>query len=159
MPNDITVIDLFAGPGGLGEGFSTFDEPGYTPFRIGLSIEKDPFAHKTLRLRSFFRQFPKNEAPSVYYEILREEGGWKKLPSQFSGNDELMKAWIRLAEHVVLLVCGALIARLLVLQRYDSRVAEAEEAKRKYSPKTNVKRWSHKGNLGWCGSFQQCGHS
>ena len=107
MPNDITVIDLFAGPGGLGEGFSTFDEPGYTPFRIRLSIEKDPFAHKTLRLRSFFRQFPKNEAPSVYYEILREEGGWQKLPSQFSSNTELMKAWIKADQEAMLTELGS----------------------------------------------------
>ncbi len=45
----ISVIDLFAGPGGLGEGFSR------AGFQSKLAIEKDPSAHKTLKFRSFFR--------------------------------------------------------------------------------------------------------
>ena len=50
----IPIIDLFAGPGGLGEGFSSvLDEKGNRTFQIKLSIEKDPYAHQTLRLRSF----------------------------------------------------------------------------------------------------------
>ncbi len=45
----IPVIDLFAGPGGLGEGFSSIrDEKGEKVFKISLSIEKDIIAHKTL---------------------------------------------------------------------------------------------------------------
>jgi len=41
----IPVIDLFAGPGGLGEGFSSVEEPsGAARFRIALSVEKDPAA-------------------------------------------------------------------------------------------------------------------
>jgi DNA (cytosine-5)-methyltransferase 1 len=51
----IKVIDLFAGPGGLGEGFSSFRREGLPVFDLGLSIEKDEFAHKTLLLRSFTR--------------------------------------------------------------------------------------------------------
>ena len=70
----IPVIDLFAGPGGLGEGFSALkdSENGY-PFKIALSIEKDPVAHKTLELRSFFRQFRyKNKnIPEDYYNYLQ----------------------------------------------------------------------------------------
>ncbi|MCA9032077.1 MAG: DNA cytosine methyltransferase, partial [Planctomycetaceae bacterium] len=89
----IPVVDLFAGPGGLGEGFSAFDDPGYRPFKIGISIEKDAFAHQTLRLRSFYRQFPKGETPSAYYDVLREEGGWLRLPDQFTDDPGLRKAW------------------------------------------------------------------
>ena len=38
----VPVIDLFAGPGGLGEGFSSVvDENGNRVFDIKLSIEKD----------------------------------------------------------------------------------------------------------------------
>jgi DNA (cytosine-5)-methyltransferase 1 len=51
----IKVIDLFAGPGGLGEGFSSFQQDGSSVFKLGLSIEKDEFAHETLMLRSFTR--------------------------------------------------------------------------------------------------------
>ena len=44
----IPVIDLFAGPGGLGECFSALRRGGRSVFKIGVSIEKDPFAHQTL---------------------------------------------------------------------------------------------------------------
>lgn len=68
----IPVIDLFAGPGGLGEGFSSFHNgTGDQAFRIALSIEKDPFAHETLKLRSFFRQFSRRSVPEEYYDHLR----------------------------------------------------------------------------------------
>jgi len=40
----IPVIDLFAGPGGLGGGFSSLNVKGMPCFRIALSIEKDAFA-------------------------------------------------------------------------------------------------------------------
>ena len=66
----IPVIDLFAGPGGLGEGFSALRRGGRFVFKIGVSIEKDPFAHQTLELRAFFRQFPWRQAPPEYYQRL-----------------------------------------------------------------------------------------
>jgi DNA (cytosine-5)-methyltransferase 1 len=68
----IPVVDLFAGPGGLGEGFSAHrDNTGAQVFKIVLSIEKDPVAHETLKLRSFFRQFSKSDVPEEYYDHLR----------------------------------------------------------------------------------------
>ncbi len=68
----VPVIDLFAGPGGLGEGFSAFRPPsGGQAFKIHLSIEKDPTAHETLRLRSFYRQFAPDAVPGEYYDVLR----------------------------------------------------------------------------------------
>lgn len=77
----IPVIDVFAGPGGLGEGFSAFTtSKGETPFKIKLSIEMDVFAHRTLLLRSFFRQFDPGSAPTAYYEYLRGEARWKGAP-------------------------------------------------------------------------------
>jgi len=70
---DTQIIDLFAGPGGLGEGFSAFGtSDGRSPFHIALSIEKECYAHQTLMLRSFFRQFPPNKAPAEYYDYLRQ---------------------------------------------------------------------------------------
>lgn len=68
----IPVIDIFAGPGGLGEGFcSLLNNEGRRAFKIALSIEKDENAHKTLTLRSFFRQFEPGQVPNDYYEFVR----------------------------------------------------------------------------------------
>ena len=66
--SQVPVVDVFAGPGGLGEGFSALEG---NRFRIAISIEMERTAHKTLQLRSFFRQFPKGHAPSEYYDYVR----------------------------------------------------------------------------------------
>ena len=72
MTDTIKVIDLFAGPGGLGEGFSAFRTPdGHFPFRIAASIEKEASAHRTLTLRAFYRQFRGRQTPTEYYDYLR----------------------------------------------------------------------------------------
>lgn len=68
----IPVLDLFAGPGGLGEGFTACrTNARQATFKIALSIEKEPAAHSTLELRSFFRQFPPKQVPKEYYQHLR----------------------------------------------------------------------------------------
>lgn len=67
----IPVIDIFAGPGGLGEGFSNTPSPNKRVFESKLSIEMDENAHKTLELRSFFRQFSMKNVPSEYYKVLQ----------------------------------------------------------------------------------------
>jgi DNA (cytosine-5)-methyltransferase 1 len=65
------VVDLFAGPGGLGEGFaSSVDEKGCSRFTSVVSIERDEFSHQTLLLRHFIRQFPEGEVPDDYYAFL-----------------------------------------------------------------------------------------
>lgn len=72
MRSQIKIIDLFAGPGGLGEGFSSYkDSSGRHPFSIAVSVEKEASAHKTLQLRSFFRKFPDGQAPDEYYQYVR----------------------------------------------------------------------------------------
>lgn len=69
----IPIIDLFAGPGGLGEGFSSVLNKSDRVFDIKLSIEKDNEAHKTLELRSFFRKFNTDKLPTEYYDVLKEK--------------------------------------------------------------------------------------
>lgn len=65
-------MDLFAGPGGLGEGFSSRLNPeGDARFRVVLSIEKDARAHSTLLLRSFVRLFG-SEPPAEYYSCVQD---------------------------------------------------------------------------------------
>ncbi|ELF6480629.1 DNA (cytosine-5-)-methyltransferase [Vibrio fluvialis] len=57
ITGEVLVIDLFAGPGGLGEGISSVvDESGNYPFKIGVSVEKEPSAHNTLTTRAFYRK-------------------------------------------------------------------------------------------------------
>jgi len=74
MKNATPIIDIFAGPGGLGEGFSALkSKDGKAIFKIKLSIEKDEFAHKTLELRAFYRQFSFGQVPVSYYQYLRGE--------------------------------------------------------------------------------------
>ncbi|MCC6358552.1 MAG: DNA cytosine methyltransferase [Phycisphaerales bacterium] len=69
----IKVIDIFAGPGGLSEGFAAVtDAKGKPVFDVMLSIEKDEQAHATLLLRTFFRQFH-DSVPDAYYRLLRGE--------------------------------------------------------------------------------------
>ncbi|MDH7804899.1 MULTISPECIES: DNA cytosine methyltransferase [unclassified Rhizobium] len=66
------VVDVFAGPGGLGEGFAlSSDEKGKPNFNSVVSIERDVFSHQTLLLRHFIRQFPEGEAPEDYYTFLK----------------------------------------------------------------------------------------
>lgn len=75
------VVDLFAGPGGLAEGFSSVvDSKGNRPFKVVLSVEKEKAAHSTLLLRTFLRQFSK--FPDEYYAFLKEgssEPDWATL--------------------------------------------------------------------------------
>ena len=99
----IPVIDLFAGPGGLGEGFSAYAYSGEQPFQIKLSIEKDPRAHQTLQLRSFFRQFSQDKVPDAYYDYLRqvdrpENERWNELCNRYSEEAKQVEREARLAE-------------------------------------------------------------
>lgn len=76
----IPVIDLFAGPGGLGEGFSALGRRDGKPrFKIRLSIEKDAIAHETLELRAFFRQFAHGHAPEDYCDHVKGKLSRKDL--------------------------------------------------------------------------------
>jgi DNA (cytosine-5)-methyltransferase 1 len=69
----IKVIDLFAGPGGLSEGFSRVkDRNKDQVFDVVLSIEKEFWAYQTLKLRTFSRAF-ENSLPETYYSYLRGE--------------------------------------------------------------------------------------
>jgi DNA (cytosine-5)-methyltransferase 1 len=73
MPTEFAIVDLFAGPGGLAEGFSSVrNKDGSRPFQIALSVEKEDSAFETLRFRSFFRQFD-GYPPPEYYRFLNGE--------------------------------------------------------------------------------------
>lgn len=76
----IPVIDLFAGPGGLCEGFSRPVGGGH-PFRPVLSIEKDETAQRTLELRAFVHwfMFHNDSPPDDYYRYLVGEETKERL--------------------------------------------------------------------------------
>ena len=83
MRRIVPVVDLFSGPGGLAEGFTGFRSPkGRRRFSIALSVEKDCYAHRTLRLRAFLRKFG-SRFPREYYDFLNgvvtEEPDWGDL--------------------------------------------------------------------------------
>ena len=73
------VIDLFAGPGGLGEGFASLISEERYSFKTLASFECDPFAHRTLLLRHFFRNFDPHKRPKEYYKYLAGEISLEKL--------------------------------------------------------------------------------
>lgn len=68
------VVDLFAGPGGLGEGFASLRGKSYSArFESVVAIERDEASHQTLLLRHFLRRFPFEQLPDDYYRYLRAE--------------------------------------------------------------------------------------
>lgn len=71
LRNQIPVIDIFAGCGGLSEGFETTGGPKSPAFDVRLAVDMDEAAQQTRELRSFFHQFPSNRVPTDYYDCLR----------------------------------------------------------------------------------------
>ncbi|MDQ2136617.1 DNA cytosine methyltransferase [Alcaligenaceae bacterium B3P038] len=72
MKQPIPIVDLFAGPGGLGEGFSSVNnELGERAFEIKVSIEMDPHAHATLELRALYRSLLQIGTPDAYYDYIK----------------------------------------------------------------------------------------
>lgn len=71
----IPVVDLFAGAGGLTEGFASLvDSEGAPVFQPVMSVEKDPDACETLRLRAFLSRIESTEPglPWEYEQFLRD---------------------------------------------------------------------------------------
>ena len=80
----IQIVDLFAGPGGLGEGFSSMGNR----FRILVSAEMEKSAHKTLLLRAYYRKL-KNDNPALLADYYNYCNG--KTESPYSSDTE--KYW------------------------------------------------------------------
>ena len=73
----------------MGEGFASLKSaPDQRAFRLALSIEKDPSAHRTLELRSLVRHFPDDKLPPEYIRHLASpcaetrEALFSKYPSE-----------------------------------------------------------------------------
>lgn len=85
----IQVVDLFAGPGGLGEGFTSFGDG--RRFDIVVSAEKDPKAWQTLRLRAFYRLLKKHKRSHLceYYNYCNDPSA----TDGFTPSDETAQLW------------------------------------------------------------------
>lgn len=85
------VIDLFAGPGGLGEGFASVKRGKRPSFKSLAAIERDESAHRTLHLRHFVREFG-DVLPSEYYDYLAgnltREDLRQKFPSEWEAAEQ-----------------------------------------------------------------------
>jgi DNA (cytosine-5)-methyltransferase 1 len=68
----IPVVDIFAGAGGLGDGFDAYarGEGAHGAFSVSLSAEMDAHAVDTLRTRAFFRSFNASGVPRSYYDYV-----------------------------------------------------------------------------------------
>lgn len=100
----IPVVDLFAGPGGLGEGFSALRERGRPVFKIAISAEMEERAHETLRLRAFFRQFPDGEVPQSYYDYVAGGGSQRGAGQPWTARSQ--QAWLAACEEAQRLEIG-----------------------------------------------------
>jgi len=84
VPAKFGIVDLFAGPGGLGEGFASLDVDGHSPFHIGISVEKEASAHRTLWLRAFLREHQARHGalPQAFIDFhagLTDEPDWNEV--------------------------------------------------------------------------------
>lgn len=95
------VIDLFAGPGGLGEGFASLNDG--KAFEIVVSAEMERSAHETLTLRSFFRHIRGNSlALQGYFDFCNDENApdpKKRFPDEWkAASDEAQRLTLGNAE-------------------------------------------------------------
>lgn len=100
----IKIVDLFAGPGGLGEGLSS-----HPSFQIAVSAEMEPSAHATLRLRAFYRNLKRigEDAVAPYFELCNGE---YPLPTNKKSlqhwSDQTKMAWESACEEALRLTLG-----------------------------------------------------
>lgn len=97
MAKIVPVIDLFAGPGGLSEGFSRHHRwfGSDVEFRSVLSIEKSAPASKTLTLRTFYRKFSDGDLPKQYWDVVAgrlPESALHKFPEWSAAVEEVWMA-------------------------------------------------------------------
>lgn len=99
----IQVVDLFAGPGGLGEGFTSSGEG--NRFEIVISAEKDPKAWQTLRLRAFYRLLKKRRPDLLfeYYNFCNDP----KAPDTFKPSVDTEDLWDLAGEEAQCITLGS----------------------------------------------------
>lgn len=98
------IVDLFAGPGGLGEGLSS-----HPLFEIAVSAEMESSAHSTLRLRAFYRNLKRlaGSPTAPYFELCNgtHSPPANKEPLQHWDN-QTKKAWEGACDEALQLTLG-----------------------------------------------------
>ncbi len=92
------LIDIFSGPGGLGEGFASLADR----FKVSVSAEMEASAHETLMLRSLYRHIKSSGSESdltAYYDFCNSSSA--KHP-----RDALPAAWKAAADEARQLTLG-----------------------------------------------------
>jgi DNA (cytosine-5)-methyltransferase 1 len=129
----IGIIDIFAGPGGLGEGFSSFESSaGDRPFELAVSAEMERSAHATLKLRAFYRLLRRSTdgVPSDYWDFLKTVAtGTASSPAEYFGSGRWRALWQEAEMEALNLTLGneadnrALYERIEVVQNhYDEMI-------------------------------------
>lgn len=114
----IPIVDLFAGPGGLGEGFSSL-----AAFRIAISAEMEHSAHATLRLRAFYRNLKRlgNDAVVPYFSLCNGKSCIPKDATPLPEWDEkTSNAWVEACDEALMLTLGKADSNL----RLDQAIRE-----------------------------------
>ncbi|MCP9000352.1 DNA cytosine methyltransferase [Pseudarthrobacter sp. RMG13] len=119
----IPVIDLFAGPGGLNEGFSSIGEDEDKPiFRTVGSFEMESNAVSTLTLRSAYRSLKRSgRVPQAYYDYI----SGKTSRQTFEEHEEVAVALAEARQHVHRVELGK-----KTRDEVDAKIASALEAVR-----------------------------
>ena len=110
MVSQHTVIDIFAGPGGLSEGFSSLElRGGHRPFQIGLSAEMEPSAHSTLSLRSLYRRCLTGDRAlsRAYFELVSMLASNSSVDLATASSDvNLGDQWAKVREEALRITLG-----------------------------------------------------
>lgn len=118
LEGPIQIVDLFAGPGGLGEGFSLSGDGKH--FEIVVSAEKDPKAWQTLRLRAFYRLLKKKQDPA----LLREYYDYCNNPAldTFSPSDATKALWEDAGKEAQCITLGSEKGNQILDEALDERL-------------------------------------
>ena len=121
MALPIPIVDIFAGPGGLGEGFSALGHETSRPFfETAIAAEMDKYAHKTLTLRAFYRQFPHQKAPQSYYDYI---AGKRETPY----TDETLSQWNNASRKVLHVELGKAEDDTLLDKKLEESLAARDD--------------------------------
>ena len=118
------LIDLFAGPGGLGEGFAHHRADESPLFVHAISVEKEKSAHQTLVLRAFLRKYKERHGgklPPEFVEFHARGSSapiWKKIDR---------KAWLEAVDETPRVDVGTADAKAAIKKASMSKKGKYEE--------------------------------